>query len=145
MSGDNYKYYNKPFGVRHWLEHGLKYKESTENEDVIISILDPDMILLRPITYDFTDSNVIIHKSSRGEPKIKKVQHGQPWASLYAFGDGPFRSVDLNYVFANYTDSLALKTSHDERVNNFPGGPPYMATGKDMYAIVNAWCMLVPR
>jgi hypothetical protein len=144
VSGDSYKYYNKPFGLQHWLEYGLKYKENNANEDAIVMILDPDMILLRPLTYDFTDSNVMIHKSSRGIPKIKKVMHGQPWASLYAFGDGPFR-VDLNYVFANWTDSNALKVSTEERHHNYPGGPPYMATGRDMYAIVNAWCMLVPR
>jgi hypothetical protein len=145
VSGDDYKYYNKPFGIQHWLEHGLKYNDKKENEDAIIMILDPDMILLRPLTYDFTDSNVMIHKSQRGEPKVKKVMHGQPWASLYAFGDGPFRSVDANYVFSNLTDSHALEVSQDEKNHNYPGGPPYMATGRDMYAIVNAWCMLVPR
>eukprot|EP00804_Cyclotella_cryptica_P004609 CCRYP_006929-RA/>CCRYP_006929-RA protein AED:0.02 eAED:0.02 QI:216/1/1/1/1/1/2/574/502 len=144
VSGDNYKYYNKPFGIQHWMEHGLKYSQSKQNEDAIIMILDPDMILMRPLTYDFTESNVMIHKSQRGTPNIKKVMHGQPWASLYAFGDGPFR-VDMDYVFANHTDSPALKTKKDEIHHNYPGGPPYMATGRDMYNIVNAWCMLVPR
>lgn len=144
VSGDNYKYYNKPFGVRHWMEYGLNYSQSKLNQDAIIMILDPDMILLRPLTYDFTHSNVIIHKSQRGTPETKMVMHGQPWASLYAFGDGPFR-VDMDYVFANQTDSPALRTTKDQINHNYPGGPPYMATGKDMYNIVNAWCMLVPR
>lgn len=144
VSGDSYKYYNKPFGLRHWLEHGLKYNDDKDNEDVIVMILDPDMILLRPLTYDFTESNVMIHRSKRGAPRTKKVVHGQPWASLYAFGDGPFR-VDLDYVFAENKTSDALKASRDEQKHNYPGGPPYMATGKDMYAIVNAWCSLVPR
>ena len=145
VSGDNYKYYNKPFGLQHWLEHGLQYKLNEKKlEDAIIMILDPDMILLRPLTYDFTESNVMIHRSNRGPPKIRKVMHGQPWASLYAFGDGPFR-VDLKHVFANHTDSPALKTTHEERANNYPGGPPYMATGRDMYNIVKNWCQLVPR
>ena len=123
----------------------MKYKEDlAKNEDAIVMILDPDMILLRPLTYDFSDSNVIIHKSQRGTPKVKKVMHGQPWASLYGFGDGPFR-LDNDYIFQNWTESNALKVTRDEIVNNYPGGPPYMATGRDMYAIVNAWCMLVPR
>ncbi|KAL7528568.1 hypothetical protein ACHAXR_002511 [Thalassiosira sp. AJA248-18] len=144
ISGDNYKYYNKPFGMKHWLEHGLEYKEN-KDKDAIIMILDPDMILLRPLTYDFTDSNVLIHHSKRGPPKIRKVMHGQPWASLYGFGDGPFRSVDLKHVFANHTDSPALKVTREEQGNNYPGGPPYMATGRDMFAIVQSWCELVPR
>mmetsp|Transcript_26554 Transcript_26554/g.57267 ORF Transcript_26554/g.57267 Transcript_26554/m.57267 type:complete len:504 (+) Transcript_26554:89-1600(+) len=145
ISGDNYKYYNKPFGLQHWLKYGLKYEENKEKlEDAIIMILDPDMILLRPLTYDFTDSNVIIHRSKRGPPKVRKVMHGQPWASIYAFGDGPFR-VDLKHVFANHTKSPALRATHEEQENNYPGGPPYMATGRDMNAIVNAWCELVTR
>ena len=145
ISGDNYKYYNKPFGLNHWLDNGLKYTERRDElEDAIIMILDPDQILLRPLTYDFTDSNVIIHHSKKGPPAVRKVAHGQPWASLYAFGDGPFR-VDLQHVFANHTDSPALKATKEEQANNYPGGPPYMATGRDMYAIVRAWCELVPR
>ena len=145
VSGDNYKYYNKPFGIQHWMQHGLKYESDVSKlENAIIMILDPDMILLRPLTYDFTNSNVMIHKSKLGPPKIRKVIHGQPWASLYAFGNGPFRQ-DRNYIFANHTDSPALSTSSDEQSNNYPGGPPYMATGRDMFAIVNSWCELVPR
>ncbi len=57
---------------------------------------------------------------------------------------GPFR-VDQKYVFANHTDSPALSVTADDKQNSFPGGPPYMATGKDMWSIVNAWCELVPR
>ena len=145
ISGDNYKYYNKPFGVQHWMTHWLKYDENNDKlKNSIIMILDPDMILLRPLTYDFTKSNVMIHRSKRGPPKVKKVMHGQPWASLYAFGAGPFQQ-DLNYVFSNHTDSNALIVSSEEQRNNYPGGPPYMATGKDMWSIVSAWCELVPN
>ncbi|KAL3774194.1 hypothetical protein ACHAW5_000172 [Stephanodiscus triporus] len=145
VSGDDYKYYNKPFGLRHWMEHGLKFDTNKDKyEDAIVVVLDPDMILLRPLTYDLTDSNVMIHASEQGPPKVRRVTHGQPWASLYGFGDGPFRSVDLKHVFANHTDSPALLVPKDEQVNNYAGGPPYMATGRDMFAIVNIWCELVP-
>ena len=144
ISGDDYKYYNKPFGIQHWLTHGLKYEENKDEfEDAIIMILDPDMILLRPLTYDFTESNVIIHESDRGTD-MRFVKHGQPWASLYGFGDGPFRSVDVRKVLVNYPNSPALTTSKEEQRHNYPGGPPYMATGRDMFAIVNMWCELVP-
>ena len=144
ISGDDYKYYNKPFGIQHWLTHGLKYEENKDEfVDAIIMILDPDMILLRPLTYDFTESNVIIHESDRGTD-MRFVKHGQPWASLYGFGDGPFRSVDVRKVLVNYPNSPALTTSKEEQRHNYPGGPPYMATGRDMFAIVNMWCELVP-
>jgi hypothetical protein len=124
--------------------HGLQYKENaTILDDAIIIILDPDMILLRPMIYDFTGTNVVIHKSHRGTAMLK-VKHGQPWASLYGYGDGPFRSVNLQKVFHNYPNSPALTTSKEEQQHNYPGGPPYMATGRDMFAIVNMWCELVP-
>ena len=146
ISGDHYKYYNKPFGLQHWFTYGARYEEHKDKfEDAIIMVLDPDMILLRPLTYDFTDSNVMIHASERGPPKVRKVTHGQPWASLYGFGDGPFRSVDMKHVFVNHTDSPAMLVPGAEQGNNFAGGPPYMATGRDMFAIVNTWCELVPR
>ena len=107
--------------MQHWLTHGLGYDATKkEHRDAIIMILDPDMILLRPLTYDFTESNVIIHKSKRGPPRVRKVAHGSPWASLYGFGDGPFRSVDLKHVFANHTDSPALRVTKEEQSNNYP-------------------------
>ena len=143
--GDDYKYFNKPFGLQHWFQFGLKYDENLDKyKDAIFMVLDPDMMLMRPLTYDFTDSNVIIHKSMRGMPTVRKVLHGQPWASIYGFGDSPFR-VDLNYVFSNVTDSPALHVTDEEKGNNYAGGPPYMATGADMYGIVNKWCELVVR
>ena len=50
ISNDNYKYYNKPFGIQHWLQYGLKYQDDISIlENSIIMILDPDMILLRPL------------------------------------------------------------------------------------------------
>lgn len=50
ISNDNYKYYNKPFGIQHWLQYGLKYQDDIPTlENSIIMILDPDMILLRPL------------------------------------------------------------------------------------------------
>jgi len=144
-SGDNYMYYNKPFGVQHWMKYGLEFeKNRARHDDAIIMVLDPDMILLRQLTYDFTNTNLILHHSKRGPPPEMKVSHGNPWASLYAFGKQPF-NLDLAIVFANATDSPALKTPIEEQRNNYPGGPPYMATGRDMWSIVETWCDLVPK
>ena len=145
ISGDEYKYFNKPFGLQHWLQNGLKFRNNPKTNDAIIMVLDPDMMLLRPLTYDFTDSNIIVHKSKRGMPTVRRVVHGQPWASLYGFGNAPFL-VNTTHVFANITDdSPALHVTEEEQNNNYAGGPPYIATGSDMYAIVNQWCTLVTR
>ena len=39
-------FYNKPWGMKHWLE----YCKPPLPEDTYIALLDPDMILLRPLT-----------------------------------------------------------------------------------------------
>ena len=46
-----YKYFSKPFGVRHWFQNALSYpKNHEEHDDTIIIFLDPDQIFLRPFT-----------------------------------------------------------------------------------------------
>ncbi len=43
LPGKNYKYSNKPGGLHHWITHTKSIKESA------IALIDPDMVLLRPI------------------------------------------------------------------------------------------------
>ena len=145
-----YMYFNKPFGVMHWLEHELlrhRYLDNrTKFNEAIIMILDPDMLLLRPLTYDFRSADGL--QWNRGPPPRAglKVVHGSPWAAYFAFSDGPWR-LDLEYVFANHhhTNSPALNVSKFGAINKYQGGPPYIATGKDMLSIVTMWCELVTR
>ena len=49
-----FKYYNKPFGVRHWMENAMGYPDNRVNDDAIFMIVDPDMYLFKPFTNDFT-------------------------------------------------------------------------------------------
>jgi hypothetical protein len=39
-------FYNKPWGLKHWLENA----SPPVPEDAIVALLDPDMVLMRPIT-----------------------------------------------------------------------------------------------
>jgi hypothetical protein len=55
-----FKYFNKPLGVRHWMEHALGYPQNHElHDDSIVILLDPDQIMMRPFTNDFTGSSEI--------------------------------------------------------------------------------------
>ena len=45
-SKKKYDFYNKPYGMKHWLEQA----QPPIPPNMIIALLDPDMILLRPIT-----------------------------------------------------------------------------------------------
>ena len=60
-----YKYMNKPYGLKHWFEHWKTthhHHPSSVLQDPtgIVMLLDPDMILLRPLVHDFTHEHVII-------------------------------------------------------------------------------------
>ena len=58
-----FKYYNKPFGTRHWLEHA----DPPVSSGTMVVLLDPDMILLEPITAQIKVKSNILHVK-RGQP-----------------------------------------------------------------------------
>lgn len=80
----SYKYMNKPYGLRHWMEHALGLSSTNDTllqsveprvSDAIVMLLDPDMILLRPLLHDFTNEEVMFIEE---EPATRVVKHGFP-------------------------------------------------------------------
>lgn len=84
----DYKFFNKPFGTKYWLEHNevLQFDAATGQfgDDVqrdIVILIDPDMALMRPLTADFTDDRqTIIAKSRQDHIIARKVGPGKPFA-----------------------------------------------------------------
>ena len=72
-----YKYMNKPYGLRHWLENALGCggTQVSKADDAIVMLLDPDMILLRPLVHDFSNEDVLWVED---QPATKVVRHGFP-------------------------------------------------------------------
>jgi hypothetical protein len=67
LSGKHYKYSNKPGGMLHWITN------TTINEDVI-ALIDPDMMLLRPITPILKqDSTEVIYNDNNNDGQRKKM------------------------------------------------------------------------
>ena len=93
-----FKYFNKPFGTRHWMENVLGYPDNHKlHDDSIIILMDPDQIMLRPFTNDFTNSSE--HWKVK-EPKFKlKVEHGSPFSQQFGYGLQWLTKVDPEYVF----------------------------------------------
>jgi hypothetical protein len=137
-----YKYMNKPYGLRHWMENVLKMNEthSPETEDGIVMLMDPDMILLRPLVHDFTNEDVIFVQGAH--PRTKVVKHGYPMAQHDGYLDNHWMSLNISYV------------TNGGNINHIKGkdgpifwntGPPYLATVRDMYQIAVLWCEYAPR
>lgn len=146
IEGLNYKFFNKPLGLRHWMEEGLRFPSTLASYDsTIIVILDPDQYILRPFQEDYTgDETMKWHGKNLGnEFRIRK---GKPFAQLYSFGSvfatKVNKDIDSVVQAAKYT---AHRRSHlydwttNEVEQHYAAGPPYIAVASDMYDIVKTW------
>ena len=141
-TGKSYDFFNKPFGMQHWMEHGEGMGVDMEtgkvlNEDAIVILLDPDHILLRPLTDDFSDPAHLF----RADMGNRKVTHGRPFAQEYGYGaDWKRQAIEVSEE-----DSPARKLTQKEAADYYPAGPPYLATGRDFYTLVKKWTDYVPK
>jgi peptidyl serine alpha-galactosyltransferase len=156
---NKFKYFNKPYGVRHWMEHALGYPDNHAlHDDSIIILLDPDQILLRPFTGDFSNSSESseawrLHheygpKRISERPKFSRtVQHGSPFAQQYSYGIQWLEKVRPEYVFQGqrWPTPVSNLTRKEARDFYYAMGPPYVMTAKDMWSIVTTWSDIVPR
>lgn len=141
--GNLFPFANKPNGLKHWMEHVLGYPNNTQHDDDIVILLDPDQLLLRPLTYDFTNTSVVWHETRMKNTPALQVKHGKPFAAMYGYREQWQTKVNVTYVAG--PDSPIHNISLNEAIDYFPAGPPYMATARDMYSIVEKWTEFLPR
>jgi peptidyl serine alpha-galactosyltransferase len=143
----DYKFFNKPYGLKHFLENfeltGF-HNGSFKNEDDIVFLIDPDMPLLRPLKADFSDEReTIIAPRRRGKHALStKVQRGIPFAQAYGLGV-QWQRFDLDKIAG--PGSPAKEVGHEEGQTYYPVGPPYIGTIHDMYQIALKWTEFVPK
>jgi hypothetical protein len=124
------------------MQNALGYPDKhLEHDESIIILMDPDQILLRPFTNDFTNSS---EKWRLEEGYKLKVEHGSPFSQQYGYGLQWKRKINPQNVFQG-NSPVANMTDHEAYSYYMGMGPPYVATGKDMYAIVDKWAEVVPR
>ena len=165
----NQKYWNKPHGILHWMEESLGFgsddaatskdgSSSHKDDDSIVIILDPDMMLLRPITSDFNShtnyvggwidtKNTKQHQFKNTSPinyNDDIVKHGHPHAQKYGFGNGWLTSLNGQLEDIVGPQSPALNISLQDAADYYPAGPPYVATAKDMYQLAVHWVKFLP-
>ena len=105
-------------------------------------IIDPDMILLRNLTLDFSDDKTtqFWQPHRRKIERKTKVQEGIPFGQTYGFGHTWKKFVDQAGP-----DSPAWKVDENEAQLHYQVGPPYIAHHRDMHKIVTRWADLVPK
>mmetsp|Transcript_2505 Transcript_2505/g.3511 ORF Transcript_2505/g.3511 Transcript_2505/m.3511 type:complete len:334 (+) Transcript_2505:91-1092(+) len=129
------------------------FHDNHEFDNSIVILIDPDMILQRPILNDFSDK--ISDKSSNANAwQLKdhdnmnmlysKVSHGHPVAQLYYYG------TDWRLAYGNLThvvgaDSPVHRLLAEDAFHHYRVGPPYILTAKDMYKVSKYWVDFVPR
>ena len=144
-----YKYMNKPFSVLDWMEHVLGLNHTTsqpvppEIENDIIILMDPDMILLRPMTHDFRNEPVIWAKEP-ATPEDKIVKHGNPMSQQDGYLNSNWMAFNMTYITQDPDTPARLLTQNQGPIN-YNSGPPYLATVKDMFAIASKWIEFAPR
>jgi hypothetical protein len=129
----DYKFFNKPRGLKFWLEHFdlTGFKEGTgtfENADDIVILIDPDMALMRPITKDFSNERETLIGPRRKKHLLStEVKHGVPFAQTYGLGT-QWQKFDLDKIAGE--NSPAKDVSREDGQLYYPAGPPYIGTVK---------------
>lgn len=125
-SKKKYDFYNKPYGVQHWLQNAQPPIKS----GVVVALIDPDFIFLRPLVTQIAGhpSNLFIKgfnpqrdyvpvKAGRGTPVSQKYGLGAPWAErshpdfdrLAACGaDSPCLNVTVRFGEDHYRHEIYL-------------------------------------
>ena len=146
MFGADYKYNNKPNSVYLWMRDTLG--PTTDVEDDIIFLLDPDMILLRPLLHDFTGQEMIYASAvnmGASRPFNRStgvVQHGMPMAQQDGYLSNEWMHFNASYITG---DRKFPKFAPLDGSLFWNSGPPYLSTVRDMRKMVALWKDYVPR
>jgi hypothetical protein len=128
------------------MEHalGMHQKDNHTDElmDGIVMLLDPDMILLRPLTHDFTHQNVLWAENA--QPDSTVVRHGYPMAQQDGYLSNEWILFNASYI-TNKPEGSYKGAEWKASPRLWNSGPPYLATVSDMYKIALLWSEYTPR
>jgi hypothetical protein len=152
LKGSDYNFFNKPFGLRHWMQESLGFPNNTDHDETVFVILDPDQLIVRPFVHDYTEQAEFWFPHNQ-PAKHTAVTRGHPMAQLYGFGVRWMSDVNMSAIFNSSNEtSILYSNNHDKKLWNpttvsqsFVAGPPYMAVGRDMYNIVNTWATVAVK
>lgn len=143
-SGKSYDFYNKPYGLKHWLENS----NPPIKNNVVVALIDPDFIFLRPITLNMAgEDNNIFYQEKTPAVVPEFIGEGVPAAQLYGLG-APWagqRSRNFNREYICGKNSSCMKTTVKFGEEHYSVGPPYLVHVNDMKRLTDSWCAFVPK
>jgi hypothetical protein len=104
------------------------------------------MILLQPISYDFTLANNmqwVGGSDPAATASWTKVTRGHPIAQQDGYLNNEWTRFDREYIFANFTHIPDIPTASDGN-QHYNAGPPYLATISDWRTLAHSWTRLAP-
>jgi len=126
---EKFVYFNKPFGMKHWLENALGFPDRPLNEDAIVILMDPDQLIIRPFANNnFTNTEWKFLKE--GQAPQTRIEHGKPMGQMYGFDLQWQRKIDMTKVVPNEVSPVTDMPADEARAG-YIVGPPYVATGKN--------------
>ena len=142
-----YKYMNKPFAMKHWYEHVLRYNQSkpsnTQYDNDIVFLIDPDMILMKPLTHDFRQDPTV-ELIGNPDAEHQYVHRGHPMAQQDGYLGGEWMTLNMQKItLVNRTPALHYKRG--DGPTHWNSGPPYIFTVVDGYQLVSRWVDFAPR
>jgi hypothetical protein len=151
------KYWNKPFGLKHWMEHRFGYVWNDDDDtkitvpefdDHIIVLVDPDMLMQKPFVNDFSKMPLEqwnkYYREKGSDELVGKVTQGHPAAQDYSFGDQWLKHVKDNLNEIVGPDSLVHQVTNEEARLVYSAGPPYWMTARDTFRISYKWTEFLP-
>jgi hypothetical protein len=143
---DTDDFYNKPWGLKHWLKNAVP----TIPAGTAVALLDPDMILVRPLTTTMRGQpnnlyNKHLYKTE--EDILEKVAAGKPVAQLYGLG-APWTNDNhkkFNRTYICGADSPCREPNMPFGEQHYAVGPPYIVVKEDMERLAETWTRFVPR
>eukprot|EP01062_Namystynia_karyoxenos_P046241 TRINITY_DN3457_c0_g2_i1.p1 TRINITY_DN3457_c0_g2~~TRINITY_DN3457_c0_g2_i1.p1 ORF type:complete len:505 (+),score=145.92 TRINITY_DN3457_c0_g2_i1:107-1621(+) len=125
----DFPWFNKPLGLQHWLANAA----DLDPDDVVV-VIDPDMLFLEPIRMGRARDE-LLHGYPEDEPVSDVVSSGHPVAQTYGIG-AKWTAPEFGRDEICGAGSPCLGVTPREASQHYSVGPPYMATAKDMRAIV---------
>lgn len=124
-------------GLKHWLENST----TPLPDDTIVALIDPDMILVRPLTSKIRGTPTLQNKKLKPEDLIIKVDKGFPAAQTYGLGapwtNDNHKKFNRGRICGEGSPCLVPNMNFGEQ--HYSVGPPYVVHISDMIRIAKTW------